>query len=66
MSGIELAGKIHAIKPEQEIIFLSAFEFAQKTFDAQTGGDIVEDLVKKPVDVRILCNTIGKKINSMN
>lgn len=61
MSGMELASKIKAISPNQQTVFVSAFEFDQKTFDAQTGGNIVEDLVKKPVDMKILCNTVSKK-----
>lgn len=61
MSGIELARKIKAIKSNQQTVFVSAFEFDQKTFDAQTGCNILEDLVKKPIDVKMLCTTISKK-----
>lgn len=64
MTGIELAGKIRAIRPGQLVVFISAFEYDQETFGASTGGKIVEDLVRKPVDVQILCSTVNKKLES--
>ena len=64
MTGIELAGKVREIRPSQRVVFVSAFEYDQETFGASTGGKIAEDLVRKPVDVQILCNTVNKKLES--
>lgn len=62
MTGIELASKVREIRPDQQVIFISAFEYGQETFGASTGGKVAKDLVRKPVDVQILCSTVNKKL----
>ena len=64
MNGIELADKVREIRPDQLVIFISAFEYDQETFGASTGAKVAEDLVREPVDVQILCSTVNKKLES--
>lgn len=66
MSGIELAEKIRTVRPDQPILFISAYEYGSGSVAASTGYHAsTKDLLKKPVTMPAFCNAVQKKLSGL-
>jgi DNA-binding NtrC family response regulator len=57
MSGIELASRIKAIKPDAKIVLMSAFEIGDLEFSMPPAK--ISDFIRKPIDT----GTLLQKVN---
>ncbi|BCO09144.1 hypothetical protein GF1_15200 [Desulfolithobacter dissulfuricans] len=62
MTGLHLAREIHKLQPEMPIILCSGFSEAVTPDEARNAG--ISTFLMKPLDMRLLAQTIRKTVNS--
>lgn len=64
MNGIEFAKKVRAVRSEQSILFVSAFDYDQTQLDAEISHKQAREFLKKPLSMAALLSAVQKLVCS--